>query len=87
MTNFGRVDVVLNDYLKKHNISRSSVVRKTELQYSQILRYCRNDVQKMDLTILAKLCTVLDCEITDILRLTKGEMWQIGSRPPIYHFF
>ena len=73
MTDYGRVDVVLDSYLKSHKISRSSLTRKTELQYSQILRYCRNDVQKLDLTILAKLCTVLDCEIDDILKLTKGD--------------
>ena len=73
MTEFGKIEVVLDDYLKKHKISRSSLVRNTELQYSQILRYSRNDVQKMDLSILAKLCTVLDCEITDILKLTKGK--------------
>ena len=74
MKNFGRVDVILDDYLKKNNISRSSLTRKTELQYSQILRYCRNDVQKLDLDILAKLCTVLDCNIEDILKLTKGKL-------------
>ncbi len=73
MKDFGRVDVVLDDYLKKHKISRSSLTRNTELQYSQILRYCKNDVQKMDLSILAKLCTVLDCNIDDLLRLTKGK--------------
>ena len=74
MKDFGKVDVVLNDYLKKHKISRSSLTRKTELQYSQILRYCRNDVQKMDLEILANLCTVLDCNIEDLLKLTKGKL-------------
>lgn len=73
MMDYGRVDVVLDSYLKSHKISRSSLTRKTELQYSQILRYCRNDVQKLDLAILAKLCTVLDCEIDDILKLTKGD--------------
>jgi len=64
-----RVDIVLDRYLKKNNISRSSLTRKTGLQYSQILRYCRNDIQKMDLNILGKLCDVLNCEITDILEL------------------
>lgn len=71
MENFGKVDIILDKYLKKHNISRSSLTRKTELQYSQILRYCRNEVQKVDLTILAKLCTVLQCDIQDILQLTR----------------
>ena len=75
MKKFGKVDVILDDYLKKNNISRSSLTRNAELQYSQILRYCRNEVQKIDLTILAKLCTVLDCDIQDLLKLTKGEKY------------
>ena len=74
MENFGRVDMTLDEYIKEHKISRSKLVRQTELQYSQILRYCKNDVQKIDLSILAKLCTVLDCEIQDILKLTKGQI-------------
>lgn len=74
MKEFGKVDVILDEYLKKHKISRSSLMRNTELQYSQVLRYCRNDVQKLDLVILAKLCTVLDCDIEDILKLTKGRV-------------
>ena len=72
LENFGKVDIILDKYLKEHNISRSSLTRKTEMQYSQILRYCRNEVQKVDLTILAKLCTVLECDIQDILQLTRG---------------
>ena len=72
MKDFGRVDMALNEYLVEHKISRSSVTRKAELQYSQVLKYCRNDVQKIDLSILAKLCTVLDCNIEDILKLKKG---------------
>lgn len=72
MKDFGKVDMTLDEYLREHKISRSSLTRKTELQYSQILKYCKNDVQKLDLSILAKLCTVLDCNIEDILKLTKG---------------
>lgn len=74
MKDFGRVDMTLDEYLKKHKISRSSLTRKTELQYGQILKYCKNEVQKIDLSILAKLCTVLDCNIDDILKLTKGSV-------------
>ena len=72
MKNFGKVNVILDEYLKTHNISRSSLTRKTEMQYSQVLRYCKNEVQKADLAILAKICTVLQCDIQDILKLTKG---------------
>ncbi|MFR2534068.1 MAG: helix-turn-helix domain-containing protein [Clostridia bacterium] len=74
MKSYGKVDITLDKYLKAHKISRSSLVRNTGLQYSQVLKYCRNDIQKMDLHILAKLCTVLDCDIEDLLKLTKGKI-------------
>lgn len=67
MENWKKIEVTLDNYLKKNQISRSSLTRKTGLQYSQILKYCRNDIQRIDLTVLAKICTVLDCNISDIL--------------------
>ena len=70
------MDVVLDEYLKKNKVSRSSLTRNAELQYGQILKYCRNEVQKLDLNILAKLCTVLNCNIEDILKLTRGKLDQ-----------
>ena len=76
MKDFGKVDVVLDEYLKKNKVSRSSLTRNAELQYGQILKYCRNEVQKLDLNILAKLCTVLNCNIEDILKLTRGKLDQ-----------
>lgn len=74
MKDFGKVDITLDEYLKKNKISRSSLTRNTELQYGQILKYCRNEIQKLDLTILAKFCTVLNCNIEDILKLTRGKL-------------
>lgn len=67
MENWKKIEVTLDNYLKKNQISRSSLTRKTGLQYSQILKYCRNDIQRIDLTVLAKICTVLNCNISDIL--------------------
>ncbi len=67
MEDWKKIEVTLDNYLKKNQISRSSLTRKTGLQYSQILKYCRNDIQRIDLTVLAKICTVLDCNISDIL--------------------
>ena len=57
MAEYGKVNIMLDEYLKEHHISRSSLVRNTGLQYGQILKYCRNAMQKMDLNVLAKLCS------------------------------
>lgn len=71
MENWNKIEIILDEYLRKNKISRSSLTRKTGLQYSQILKYCRNDVQRVDLTVLAKICTSLNCDICDILYLKK----------------
>ena len=71
MKEFNKIEITLDEYLKTNKISRSSLTRNTGLQYSQILKYCRKDIQRVDLTVLAKICTVLQCNISDILKLTE----------------
>lgn len=71
MESWDKIEIELDEYLKNNKISRSSLTRKTGLQYSQILKYCRKDIQRVDLTVLAKICTVLNCNISDILTLKK----------------
>lgn len=71
MQDWLKINIELDQYLKEHKISRSSLTRSTGLQYSQILKYCRNDIQRVDLGVLSKICTILDCNISDILKLQK----------------
>lgn len=73
MGKWKKIEITLDEYLKEHKISRSSLTRKTGLQYSQILKYCRNDMQRIDLIVLSKICTVLECNIEDILHLSVKE--------------
>ena len=70
MEDWGKVDLRLDEYLKEHNISRSSLSRNGQIHYKQLLKYCRNDMQKVDLNILARLCKTINCTIEDILEYT-----------------
>lgn len=63
----GKIIIKLDDYLKKHNISRSSVARNGDLRYDTVLSYCRGNIVRLDTDTLSKLCSVLHCKIQDII--------------------
>ena len=65
MEEWGQVNLKLDEFLKNHNISRSSLSRNAQIHYGQLLKYCRNDMQKVDLNLLARICKTIDCEIGD----------------------
>ena len=37
------------------------------MQRTQLKQYINNDIERADLTVLARLCYALDCDITDLL--------------------
>ena len=67
MNEWGEVNLKLDEYLKAHNISRSSLSRNAQIHYKQLLKYCNNDMQKVDLNLLARICRTINCEIGDII--------------------
>ncbi len=67
MNEWGSVDLKLDNFLKENNISRSSLSRNGQIYYKQLLKYCNNDMQKVDLNLLARICKTLNCEIGDII--------------------
>lgn len=67
MEEWGEVNLRLDEFLKSHAISRSSLSRNAQIHYGQLLKYCRNDMQKVDLNLLARICKTIHCEIGDII--------------------
>lgn len=67
MEEWGEVNLKLDEFLKIHHISRSSLSRNAQIHYGQLLKYCRNDMQKVDLNLLARICKTINCEIGDII--------------------
>ena len=63
----GEVNLKLDEFLKEHKISRSSLSRNGQIHYKQLLKYCNNDMKKVDLNLLARICKTINCEIGDII--------------------
>ena len=67
MDDVGQVILKVDKLLKQYNMSKSKLAREAKIQYKQAKSYCDNEMQKVDLVILARICHTLKCNISDIL--------------------
>ena len=67
MEEYGKVRIKLNELIQEAGISKSKLSHRAEMQRSQINHYCNNRVSRLDIDVLARLCTALDCRIGELL--------------------
>lgn len=63
----------LDETLKKLNISRYELAKRSGVQYQIVDKYYKNKVKRYDSYLLDKFCDALDCEISDIIEYKKRE--------------
>ena len=68
---YGRISCNLKDILKEKEITIYKLSNISNIKYEIIKRYCDNNIQRIDLDILAKLCYILNCSINEILKYEK----------------
>lgn len=73
MGEYGTIRIKLNDLIRKTGISKNKLCHKAEMQHTQLNNYCKNEVTRLDTDVLARLCTVLNCEIGDLLEFVPPE--------------
>ena len=64
---FGSIRIKLDEIMKKQNISINKLAFRSEMQRTQLKAYRDNNVQRVDLSVLSRLCFALDCDLTDLL--------------------
>lgn len=67
MEEYGSIHIKLDELIQKSGISKNKLSHRTEMQRTQINNYCNNKITRLDTDVLARLCTVLDCQIGDLL--------------------
>ncbi len=67
------VKLSLDKYLDKCGITRYELSKRTEIKFQTIDRYYKNKVVRYDSYILDRICTALDCQISDILEYSEDE--------------
>ena len=73
MARYGKIRIKLDELLKKSGMSKNKLSQRAEMQRTQLNHYCNNTITRLDTDVLARLCTVLGCEIGDLLEFVPPE--------------
>ena len=73
MENYGTIRIKLDELIRQAGISKNKLSHRAEMQRSQINHYCNNEITRLDIDVLARICTVLDCRIEDLLEFVPPE--------------
>ncbi len=65
------VKLTIDKYLDKHGITRYELAKRTEVKFQTIDRYYKNKVVRYDSYILDRICSVLGCDLCDIMEYIK----------------
>ena len=67
MERYGKIVIKLDKLIRQSGLSKNKFCQRAELQRTQLNNYCNNDVTRLDTDVLARMCSVLGCEIGDLL--------------------
>lgn len=70
---YGTIKINLSKLIEKNGISKNKLSHRAEMQRTQINHYCNNTITRLDIDVLARLCTVLNCKIEDLLEFVPPE--------------
>lgn len=68
---YGKIDVELKKLMDEKGLNRNYIAKVTNTRFEVINKWYNNDVEKMDLDVLARICYALDCSPSDIIKYRK----------------
>lgn len=70
---YGKIKLKLREYLDARGMNRNQLARAAQANFAVIDKWYNGKVEKLDLDVLARICYVLDCEVSDLLVYEKTE--------------
>ncbi len=65
---YGRIEICLKDLIESRNMSRNFLAKAANTRFEVIDKWYNNNVEKLDLDVLARICYVLNCSPSDIIK-------------------
>ena len=64
---YGHIKINIEEKLNEKGLSKNKFSQKAEMQRTQLNKYINNEVVLLNIDVLARMCSVLECDISDIL--------------------
>ena len=69
----GRIIIHLSELIESSGLSKNRFSHLAAMERTQINNYCKNNVARVDLDVLARICSVLNCSIGELLEYVPEE--------------
>ena len=68
INDYGRINLCLKELMDEKHISRNALARAVNTRFEVINKWYNGNLDKLDLDILARICCVLECDASDIIK-------------------
>ena len=70
---YGRISLNIERLLKERGISKNQICKDLDIPRSNFNRYCRGDVQRIDVNLIWKLCWYLGASAGELIEYKRPE--------------
>lgn len=70
---YGYIKIKLGEKLAERKLSKNKFSQRAEMQRTQLNKYVNNEIALLNIDVLARMCGVLECDISDILEYMPPE--------------
>lgn len=67
----GKIKINLGELIKQSGMSKNKFSYRADMSRSQVNAYCNNTIKRLDVDVLARICSTLDCRLSDLLEYTQ----------------
>ncbi len=68
INDYGNIEICLKEVMESKNINRNQLAVASNTRFEVITKWYNNQVERMDLDVLARFCYILDCQPSDIIK-------------------
>ena len=67
----GKIKIKLDTLIEQSGMSKLKFSYKADVSLRQVNAYCHNTIKQLDVDVLARICSTLNCTLDELLEYTQ----------------